>query len=164
MTTQTWQLSALKYDQRLHYTFPATLVSDDGEVMRFHSAPGANLIHYTRGFQGPQRRCDATFWRERWYNVYANYDEQEVFSHLYCNVAMPPVVDANTLRFVDLDLDVRFYPGGRYEILDEDEFIEHSKQYQYPEWLQARARQALNEVMEAAASKLPPFDMLYRGT
>src|SRR5260221_806982 len=162
MTTQTWQLSALKFDQHIHYTFPATLIGDDGAVMRFHSTPGSILIHYTRGFEMPLLRSDATFWREQWYNVYANYDEKDNFNHLYCNVAMPPILESNTLRFVDLDLDVRFFPGGKHEILDEDEFVEHSKKYQYPEWVQNRARQSADELIALAASKTPPFDILYK--
>jgi len=162
MTTQTWQLSAFKYDQRIHYTLPMMLLSDDGRVARFQSAPGAILIHYTRGLKLPQRRCDLTFWRERWYNAYTNYDDNDAFSNLYCNVGMPPILDSNTLRFVDLDLDVRFFPGGKYELLDEDEFVEHAKHYQYPGWVQDRARQAVDELIALAADKKPPFDILYR--
>jgi protein associated with RNAse G/E len=162
MTTHTWQLSALKYDQHIHYTFPMIPVSDDGSILRFRSEPGSILIHYTRGLKIPQRRCDLTFWRDHWFNVYTNYDEQDAFSYLYCNVGLPPVLESNTLSFVDLDLDVRFFPGGSYEVLDEDEFIDHAMQYQYPESVQERARRTIDELIALASEKNPPFDILYR--
>ena len=35
------------------------------------------------------------------------------------------------IKNIDYDLDVKLYPDGYYEILDEDEFEQHSKQMNY---------------------------------
>lgn len=161
MTNLTWQILATKFDHAAHYAWPATLYDDDGERLRFDSVLGGLLTHYTRGFERPQwKRSAFTFWRERWYNVFTNYDETGALSDFYCNVAMPFTLDSNTLKYVDLDLDVQFFPDGRYEILDEDEFREHSIKFAYPDWLQKRALDAVAEIIALAASRQIPFDIL----
>ncbi len=163
MNEQTWQILALKYDQRPHYTWPAIRLADDGEQMRFHSVIGGVLVHHTRGFQELIRRpSDLTFWSERWYNVFTNFDEDGTLRNFYCNVAMPPHLSDHTLTFVDLDLDVRVFPDGTYQLLDEDEFDLYRVHYGYPEWVQAKARQAVQDIIVLAQAKQGPFQILTR--
>src|SRR5258708_4788904 len=103
-TNPMWQILSLKYNQQRHYTWPATLSSDNGERLRFSTIIGGLLIHYTRGFEEPQHlRSDLTLWRERWYNVFTNYDANGKLHDLYCNVAMPLEISGNTLQYIDLD-------------------------------------------------------------
>jgi protein associated with RNAse G/E len=156
-----WQIAALKYGNQPHYTWPATFKDDDGEQLRLSTVVGGVLVHHTRGFQELQRRpSDLTFWRNRWYNVFTNYDEDGTLRNFYCNVAMPPSIDENTLNFVDLDLDVRVFPDGTHVLLDEDEFLLHTAKYDYPEWVQNRARQAIDEIVALANQREGPFILL----
>ena len=160
-TNPTWQILSLKYNQLRHYTWPATLLDDDGERLRFTTIIGGLLIHYTRGFEEAQYlRSDLTFWRERWYNVFTNYDADGNLHDLYCNVAMPLVISENTLQYVDLDLDLRFYPDGSYELLDEDEFDQHAIELEYPVRVRHRALRTVDEIIAEAKSRIEPFDVL----
>ncbi len=161
MHEQPWQILALKYDQKPHYTWPATFIEDDGEQLRFRTVIGGTLIHYTRGFQEATRRpSELTFWRNRWYNVFTNYTEAGILSNFYCNVAMPCVIQDQSIQFVDLDLDVRVYPDGNYAVLDADEFEEHRFKYRYPDWLQTKARETVDEIIAFAKSGEGPFRLL----
>lgn len=123
MSSRVWQIEALKFDRRLHYTLPAHLLDDDGTHLWFRAQSGGLIDHITRGKQFTIRHpSDMIFWRERWYNVYVNYTDDGELSHFYCNVGLPPELSGRTLRFVDLDLDVQIWPDGRYSVLDEEEF------------------------------------------
>lgn len=160
-TNSVWQILSLKYDQKHHYTWPATLQSDDGECLRLSTLMGGLLVHYTRGFQEIQTlRSDLTFWRERWYNVFTNYDADGKLRNFYCNVAMPPLISNNTLQYVDLDLDVRFNPDGSHEILDEDEFELHAVEFGYSSQIREQAMQALDDLFTLAKSRIEPFNLL----
>lgn len=153
-----WQLEARKYDRRLHYSLPATLVHDDGERLHFRVEPGVIIDHRTRGEQLPTRwMSDMFFWRERWYNVYANCSQAGQINHFYCNAGLPPTLTGTTLSFVDLDLDVRIFPDGHYDILDEDEFAAHAVEFGYPPDVQRGARQALEDVLALWRAGAPPF-------
>ncbi|MBN1203159.1 MAG: DUF402 domain-containing protein [Anaerolineae bacterium] len=154
-----WRIVARKYDQSLHYTLPAYLKHDDGARLWFCAQIGGEIRHITRGKNWiMQRRSDMLFWRGRWYNIYLNYDHDGTFKHYYCNVGLPPVLADCTITFVDLDLDVRFYPDGHHEVLDEDEFIEHSARYNYPGDVRRTAWQTVAELIAMWRARIPPFD------
>ena len=165
MTNLTWKIMSTKFDSAPHYSWPATLRDDDGERLRFDSVIGGILTHYTRGFERPiWHRSDFTFWRERWYNIFTNYDMTGALSDFYCNVAMPFTLDSQTLKYVDLDLDVQFSPDGHYKILDQDEFQAHCIKFAYPAWLQEKALNTVSEIISLAASRQEPFDILTTAT
>jgi protein associated with RNAse G/E len=153
-----WLLEARKYDQRLHYRIPAHLISDDGHLLRFRSMIGAPLEHFTRGWVRPMNHpSEMWFWRDRWYNIYVNYDAAGVLDHFYCNAGLPPVISGTTLTFVDLDLDVQIRPRGGFEVLDTDEFIEHSAHYGYPPDVRHNAALAVLDIIQLWRSRQPPF-------
>ena len=157
-----WRIEARKYDQQLHYRLPAYLLDDDGERLWFISQVGGQVEHVTRQQTWEiTHRWDMIFWRRRWYNVYLNYTPAGAFDHFYCNVGLPPVVSGETLSFVDLDLDVRIWPDGQYAVLDEDEFIEHTAHYAYPEPTQNAARQAVDDILALWRAGHSPFDRLH---
>lgn len=160
-TPRLWHIDAYKYDQRLHYTLPAHFMHDDGDLLWLRAEAGMLLRHVTRGFARPmRRRSDMYFWRDAWYNVYLNYDDAGHLSHAYCNVGLPPTITEQTVSFVDLDLDIRFWPDGRIEVLDEDEFADHARQFNYPPEVQRRARAVLDQLVARWHDRTPPFDRL----
>ena len=72
----------------------------------------------------------------------------------------PAVFDAATLRYADLQLDLRlYYEAGdlREELLDEDEFEEAKSRYDYSEELCRRAWGAIDEVRRLIAARSYPF-------
>ncbi len=105
-------------------------------------------------------RLSLTFWRECWYNVFAYYHPDRSLHHLYCNVAMPPSIQDHTITFIDLDLDVQFWPDGSHQILDVDEFEVHRVKYNYPDGVQAQARQAVEDILALADARQGPFAVL----
>jgi len=154
-----WLLEARKYDQRLHYHIPAHLVSDDGTLLRFRTYPGGRLEHFTRGWARLMTSpSEMWFWRDRWYNVYVNYNGDGMLDHFYCNVGLPPVINGTTLSFVDLDLDVQIKPGGGFEVLDTDEFAEHSLYYSYPPDVRQNATLAVLDIIQLWRGRQAPFD------
>lgn len=159
MSSRVWQIEALKFDRRLHYTLPAHLLDDDGTHLWFRAQSGGLIDHITRGKQFTIRHpSDMIFWRERWYNVYVNYTDDGELSHFYCNVGLPPELSGRTLRFVDLDLDVQIWPDGRYSVLDEEEFAEHAALFGYPLATQQAARQAVEDILARWRARLSPFN------
>jgi protein associated with RNAse G/E len=159
-----WQIVVRKYDYRLHLTFPAYLVTGTGDRLCFQAQIGGVIDHRTRGHRWIiDRPFEVVFWRARWYNVYLNLREDHTFDHFYCNVSLPPSLSDHTITFIDLDLDVRIWPDGRLELLDEDEFIEHSARFAYSPDLQQAARQAVDGILALWQTRQPPFDHIPPG-
>ena len=63
------------------------------------------------------------YYRDRWYNLFEIHDHLDgSLKGWYCNVALPAEIDADTISYVDLALDLLVYPDGKQLVLDEDEF------------------------------------------
>ena len=78
--------------------------------------------------------------------------------HYYCNLGLPIAGQHDVYQFVDLDLDLLVYPGGRHAILDEDEFAAHQERFGYPADVIAGVRRAAQDVLALAQSHRDPFD------
>lgn len=103
-----------------------------------------NLPFHGLTFGQGDRMVEAFFAR-RWFNIFQIHDRTD--DHLkgwYCNIAMPAVIDVDSISFVDLALDLLVFPDGRQLVLDEDEF----DALQLDEQRQVQARAALAELQQ----------------
>jgi protein associated with RNAse G/E len=94
-----------------------------------------------------------TFYSDRWYNVFEIYDSDDgAFKGWYCNIGYPAVIEADTISYIDLALDLWVAPKGTQTVLDEDEFLELSMDVM----TRAQAVTALEELKQKLANKKPP--------
>ncbi|HWQ04649.1 MAG TPA: DUF402 domain-containing protein [Longilinea sp.] len=108
-----------------------------GEVFRYQGVikqhqPQAVLVeaYFTRDdmpFHGTvfkkNDRFVEIYYTDRWYNILEIYDRDDrQLKCWYCNVSYPAEIDAGSIAFRDLALDLLVFPDGRQEVLDEDEF------------------------------------------
>ena len=78
--------------------------------------------------------------------------------HYYCNIASPSLVDEEAIKNIDYDLDVKIFPNGKFIVLDEDEYLQHSRQMHYGHRLDVVVRQGLQSVLNDIALQKSPFD------
>ena len=146
-----------KYDGSPHYEFQARLLGHDQSYVRLH-VPEGTLLRSYRGEFLALTSFTALFWTDRWYNVYHNHrpaGRRGIES--YANVATPAEFDGETLRWVDLDLDV-LTRGGGIEVDDEDEFADRRERFGYPDDVVRHALAARDELLRLAESGAFPFD------
>jgi protein associated with RNAse G/E len=94
--------------------------------------------------------------RDAWWIAYWTTDRSQDIE-LYIDVATPPRIDGETLRTIDLDLDVARMWDGRIEVLDEDEFELHQRQLGYPPDVIETARRVADELVRAVETGAEPF-------
>ncbi len=156
-----------KYDGSPHYDQYGWLLDTPGTgqdlPLRVLIEAGTELRSYRGTFA---TRIDFTFlfWpgQDRWYNVEHNHrvvarPDGRLSTSSYANVSTPATFDGDTVRWVDLDLDVTIRDGV-VELVDEDEFDEHRARMAYPAAVVARARAAAEELQRLARLGAPPFD------
>ena len=73
------------------------------------------------------------WWQAEFYGSESRYA-------VYGNVGTPVEWDDDRLTTIDLDLDVVTHQDGTVEVVDEDEFIDHQREFGYPEHVVATAR------------------------
>lgn len=103
--------------------------------------------------------CDAVgfipageFWQATWL-----FDFEPA---LYVDIAMPAIIEGESIRAIDLDLDVVRRLDGSVEVLDRDEFDEHRIAFGYPDDVVEHALNAADhvvDIMSAGRSPLTPL-------
>jgi uncharacterized protein len=168
VTDRAVRILSTKFDGSLHNDFAGRLIhesansEDPAAPLRVFVPEGTSIQSY-RGELTVRVPFTALFWpgHERWWNVYHNHHtffaNDRWSSAVYANVSTPATFDGETVRWIDLDLDVVIRDGA-VELLDEDEFAEHRARMAYPERLATRALEAAATLIELATRRAPPFD------
>ncbi|MDR1850978.1 MAG: DUF402 domain-containing protein [Mycoplasmataceae bacterium] len=79
-----------------------------------------------------------SFWyfpKNEWFNFIVATKSQKPY--IYVNVSSPFIYEEDTIKFIDLDIDFKTLDvtSKEWKKLDEDEFSEHSIEYNYPQAL-----------------------------
>ncbi len=94
---------------------------------------------------------------DQWWTLIYNGSHGGDF-RIYVDIVTPARwVNGTRVEMVDLDLDVVQHLDGSVEVLDEDEFVEHSKLFAYPDSVIDRARTTAAELVLGIESGREPF-------
>lgn len=96
------------------------------------------------------------FYDNHWWNIISMIRHSGVY--YYCNIASPSVYDGEAIKNIDYDLDVKLYPDGGYQILDEDEYALHSREMDYPEEVKEILEEQMEELIHAMEVGADPFN------
>ena len=95
------------------------------------------------------------FSKKNWFNIIGQLKPTGIY--FYCNIASPFVIEDNTIKYIDFDLDLRVFPDGAFKILDRGEYNYHKKTMNYPQELDMILKDELNQLIELAKQKAGPF-------
>ncbi len=151
-------IQAFKYPNIRHYEWQAELLEQTEDYVWIYCRPGRQFIHHTKNqvFTFDNTTVEL-FSLKEWYTVAMVIEEGKVVSY-YCNIAMPSVLQDDTLTFIDLDLDLFKPKDGDWVVLDEEEFEANSIKYEYPPELKDAALRALDALKEKVLTGSFPFD------
>ena len=153
----TFWLNSTKYDGRLHYRYPVIPVRRSEESLVVYSHPGTPVESY-RGSWARTKYVLSHFWREKPYVLHVEWDSEWQPSFLYVDIATAVDWDDETVRYIDLDLDlIRRHNSATTELDDEDEFEAHRAQWNYPESLVQDCWKAVEEVRDLLEREEEPF-------
>ena len=96
------------------------------------------------------------FYMHAWFNVISMIRMRGIY--YYCNIASPSLFDGEAVKNIDYDLDVKLYPDGGYQILDENEYAEHSAQMEYPEEVKQIIEQQTDDLIHRMEQGADPFN------
>jgi protein associated with RNAse G/E len=149
-----------KYDGSAHRDYPARRLHDDdlgiwlgvprGTASVYHGRPSVEQIPFVLLI--PHRA---------WWTGMFNPPPRT--SEVYCDITTPADWEDDTVRIIDLDLDVvRRRATGLVELRDEDEFEDHRQAYGYPDDVVAEAQAAVRRLLVELADGTEPFATHYR--
>lgn len=153
---------ATNFDGELHWEHAAWLHSaGDGWVVT-QTPAGTQVRTEGGGEYVSPFDTRAHYWTDRWFNVIRLETPGQGLYGYYCNIATPLHFDGDTVRYVDLQLDVRVFADGagalEYRVVDEEEFEAARERYAYGDELVMRARAAVDDLVRMIEARQFPFD------
>lgn len=71
--------------------------------------------------------------KNKFYNTTASLKPAGVY--YYTNLASPFIYEDNVIKYIDYDLDIKWYPNAKVKVIDKNEFRKHIKEMNYPQEL-----------------------------
>lgn len=96
------------------------------------------------------------FFKDKWFNVIAQLKKDGIY--FYCNIASPFIIEEETIKYIDYDLDLRIFPSGDYKILDKGEYKYHKKIMKYSNELDIVINNAMKELIDLYCNNYVVFD------
>jgi protein associated with RNAse G/E len=149
-----------KYDGTAHRDYPARRLAEDDLGTWLGVSRGTRSVYHGRP-SVEQIPFVLLVPHDAWWTGMFNPPPRT--SEVYCDITTPAQWDGDTVRIVDLDLDVvRRRATGAVELRDEDEFAEHRVRFGYPEDVADNAQEAARWLLGALGDGTEPFASAYR--
>ena len=155
MTRKGEALTVYKLDSngREVWQYPATVLERGPRHVRLEAFFNRDDMELGYAVFRRGDRFVETFYSDRWYNVFAVYDQDDGgLKGWYCNVCRPAEIDESGVRCDDLALDVWINPDGSALTLDAAEFAA----LPLPMADRAHGEAALAALLELAAGNALP--------
>ena len=152
------EVRSLRFDASVKRVWRARLARFDNELIVLEGVFEEEVGHPLLGTIVAGTLSTEFFWTDRWYSVFRFREPEGRLRNFYGNLNTPPRLEGGILSFVDLDIDVLVRPDFAYTILDEEEFEQHAKQFNYPLEFRQSALRALDELLAVIERRDFPFD------
>lgn len=157
-----------KYDGSYHRRWPVYYVAKRGPLYLAQGRAGEPVHNTPDPADDPHPApitwdSDVYLYDNRWYSVIRakhveRADHRSGRTEYYANIGTPVEFDGASFHCIDLDLDVSWFTNEPPQVLDEDEFLDHSRAMRYPADVIERARSAVDDVLRLIKERAFPFD------
>ena len=140
------QIQCYKHNKKIHRAWSEAVVLD---IKKDYIVFGNNKTVVTESEGTTWRTKEPAimyFFKNKWYNVIAQMKKDGIY--YYCNIATPFIIEENTIKYIDYDLDLRIFPKGEFKILDKLEYEYHKNKMNYSDDLDIVINSALEELIE----------------
>jgi protein associated with RNAse G/E len=148
-----------KYDGSLRDSYEPYLYVETDVAFIVYAPPGLPTWDYRKAasINAPDGLIEI-YPKGKHYNVLHICEQNSQINQVYVNIALPVTFQNGALEWVDLDLDYRVYLDASVKQIDQADFEENSRRWQYPPELIAQVEAACREVEAGLASQEFPFD------
>ncbi len=140
-----------KHNGKVHRTWEEALVLDvnDDYIV---CANNRTIVTEAQGSMWKTKEPAVMyFFKKEWFNVIVQFKKDGIY--YYCNIASPYLIDADTIKYIDYDLDLRIFPNKSYKVLDRIEYEHHKKYMNYSDELDIIINYSLNELIRKYKNK-----------
>lgn len=140
------QMQCYKHDGKIHRSWDEAVVLD---IKKDYIVFGNNKTLVTEAEGNKWRTKEPAimyFFKDKWFNIISQLKKDGIY--YYCNIATPFIIEDNTIKYIDYDLDLRIFPSKEYKILDRLEYKYHKKKMNYSDELDEVIKGSLDDLIK----------------
>lgn len=150
------QIQCYKHNGKIHRAWDEAVLLD---IKKDYMVFGNNKTKVTESEGSVWKTKEPAimyFFRNEWFNIIAQLKKDGIY--YYCNIASPFIIEDNTIKYIDYDLDLRIFPSGEYKVLDKMEYKYHKKLMEYSDELDVVINGAMDDLIRKYIEKVPMFN------
>lgn len=148
-------IHSYKHDGSIHRSWDEAILLDETDEYLVFGNERTKVIESDGRSWKTKEPAIMYFYKNNWYNVIGQYKKDGIY--YYCNIASPFVIDQNTIKYIDYDLDLRVFPDGAFKVLDRGEYNYHKNKMNYSEEIDSILKSELTDLIEMARNNKGPF-------
>ena len=151
-----FQIQCYKHNGKIHRAWDEAVLLD---IKKDYMVFGNNKTKVTESEGSVWKTKEPAimyFFRNEWFNIIAQLKKDGIY--YYCNIASPFIIEDNTIKYIDYDLDLRIFPSGEYKVLDKMEYKYHKKLMEYSDELDVVINGAMDDLIKKYIEKVPMFN------
>ena len=152
-------VKSYKHDGSLHRTWRDSMIlkTSDQAIIACNDH---TLVTESDGRRWLTREPALLYYHKHyWFNIVTMIRQKGI--SYYCNLASPYVLDAEALKYIDYDLDIKIFPDGEKRLLDVDEYELHRRQMQYSKEIDQILKANVEILVDWINNKKGPFSPEY---
>jgi protein associated with RNAse G/E len=140
------QIQCYKHDGKIHRAWSEAVVIDVKEEYIVCGNYKTLVIESQGHAWKTKEPAVMYFFKDKWYNVITQFKSDGIY--FYCNIASPYIIEENTIKYIDYDLDLRVFPDGQHKVLDIAEYEAHKKEMEYGKDLDGILNDSLKKLIK----------------
>ena len=156
------EIQCYKHDGNIHRAWDEAVILD---IKKDYIVFGNNKTLVTEAEGNKWKTKEPAimyFFKDKWFNIIAQLKKDGTY--YYCNIATPFIVEDNTIKYIDYDLDLRVFPSKEYKILDRLEYKYHKKKMNYSDELDEVIKGSLDDLINLYENDFFAFNDLLNQT
>lgn len=151
---------AYKDDGSFHrYWSNTTLLDQNDKYIITHTKKGTKVVEYNGYVWNTKEDAINYFSREKYFNAILILKEDGNYKY-YINLALPSLIEANSIKYIDYDLDIKFnLNSNNVKVLDAKEFRDNIINFSYHPLLVQKIEQEVDNIREMIQQKQDPFNL-----
>jgi len=141
-----YQIQCYKHNGKVHRAWDEAVVLAIEKDYIVFGNDRTQVIESSGNYWRTKEPAVMYFFKNKWFNIIAQMKKDGIY--YYCNIASPFIIEENTVKYIDYDLDLRIFPSGEYKVLDRLEYKYHKKIMNYPPELDKVINNALDELIK----------------
>lgn len=150
-----YQIHSYKHNHKIHRAWDEAVLLEIHEDYLIFGNKKTKVIESNGCTWRTREPAVLYFFKNHWFNIIGQYKPNGIY--YYCNIASPFIIEEETIKYIDYDLDLRVFPDGSFKVLDRGEYKYHKGMMNYSDDLDRILKEELTTLIELVRNKSDAF-------